>query len=164
MLKTLFGWLFKRDEPPIIDEKWSMPYAKTELGRPSAVNPMKGRIRVPMKGNGTFSFDIVGESNYQVALEKISGRKTAEGKSFKCLAEVMHEPENPHDPNAVVVKIDGSVVGYFSKPDAKDYFTQIGESGKVNVRSPVTAMIVGGSKTKSREGHYGVKLDVTRHS
>jgi hypothetical protein len=100
-------------------------------------------------------------THYQNALEALAGKKTRDGKEFRCTANVSPEPANPFDPNAILVEIGGKKVGYFSRADAKDYSSQLKSGGGT---SEVAAMIVGGFKSKTKEGHYGVKLDITRHS
>ena len=164
MLGSIFAWLFKKNRPAPIDDGWSIPTSAPISTLKGVNNPLRNQIRVPPKGNGTYSFDIVGESNYQDALAKISGRKTREGKEFKCTAQVIAEPDNKHDSNAIAVKIDSQLVGYFSRADAKDYSDQLRASGEGRATYSVAAMIVGGFKTKTREGYYGVKLDITRHT
>jgi len=162
MIGRLLQLLFKRGGPPPVDDKWSLQ-TPSAISKAQPHNTLRGRIRVPLKGNGSYSFDIVGESNYQDSLAIIAGRKTRDGKEFRCSAQVEPEPANPHDSNAVVVKINGLVVVYFGRADARDYVEQLRSSGLVLSASDVGAMVVGGYKSRDREGHYGVKLDVTRH-
>lgn len=162
MIGKLLGFFFKREEPLIVEEdKWSLPAFQSASENVRTQNPLKGRIRIPLKGNGAFAFDIVGEASYQVALETLAGKKTREGKEVRCTAKVSREPANLHDPNAVKVEIGGKTVGYFSRADAKDYTGQLQSIGGGTCE--VAAMIVGGFKSKTKEGHYGVKLDITRH-
>lgn len=164
MLKWLLGLFFKRAETAVVPETWSANRRLESASWQTQKNLLAGKLRVPLKGNGSFSFDIVGESSYQPALEKIAGRKTTEGKDFACRATVCLEPLNPHDPNAVKVEIAGQTVGYFSKPDAKDYAGQLSGNSHATRSEEVAAKIVGGFKSKTKEGHYGVKLDITRHA
>ncbi len=163
MFRKMLDFFFKREEPPIVeDDKWSIPSSVPTSGNVRPHNPLKGRIRIPLKGNGSFAFDIVGEASYQVALEALAGKKTREGKELHCTAMVSREPENSHDPNAVKVEIGGKTVGYFSWADAKDYSGQLQSIG--GGTCDVAAMIVGGFKSKTKEGNFGVKLDITRHT
>jgi hypothetical protein len=59
---------------------------------------------------------VVGESCYQEALLGFLRRT---GRSM--VATVEPEPTNPHDANAVVIKIEGEVVGYLSRNHAKRF-------------------------------------------
>ena len=64
---------------------------------------------------------VVGESNYQDAIRSICGSHEWEDVSFDCVAVLLPEPSNPHDPNAVMVQIDACRVGYLSRTDAVGY-------------------------------------------
>ena len=64
--------------------------------------------------------NVVGESNYQPAIRAACGWKPGQDTRFECFAELVPEPTNPHDPNAVMVRIDGQRVGYLSRQDAKE--------------------------------------------
>jgi hypothetical protein len=71
---------------------------------------------------GQHDLEVVGESHYQDILWRIVGRKTAERVrvAVRCCCLVA-EPENPHDANAIAVRIDGATVGYLSRSDAAEY-------------------------------------------
>jgi hypothetical protein len=114
-----------------------------------------------LHGPGTFSIDIVGESHYQNALDRICGGKTPDGHNLIVQAELIHEDKNPYDKKAVRIDIEGMTVGYFSKELAREYRKRITEAGYPGVTAVCNAMIVGGWKReKHNEGHYGVKLDL----
>ncbi|MOA63747.1 hypothetical protein D3C78_1895820 [compost metagenome] len=72
-----------------------------------------------------------------------------------------HEPTNPHDRNAVMVLIDGYLVGYFAREDAKRHLRKLKKLGMPST-TPLSAnaVIIGGWKDKRSEGAYGVKLDI----
>lgn len=98
---------------------------------------------------------VVGESHYQAALEELAGGKTAEGHMLACTADLVREPDNPHDPKAVAVFIQGRKVGYLPKGSAK---RMVGD------RATCAAQIVGGWRRREAgawdEGHYGVEIDL----
>jgi hypothetical protein len=49
--------------------------------------------------------EIVGESNYQPALERLSGGKTPDGTRVAGgMAILFPEPQNPYDSNAIAVR------------------------------------------------------------
>lgn len=102
-----------------------------------------------------YCFDIVGESNYQVALAAIAGQKQSVGKQYFCTAVIAREPNNPYDKYACVVTIDNKKVGYISKADNRNLISAFSEKG-----FPITvpAMIVGGWSNAATAGSYGVKL------
>lgn len=114
-----------------------------------------------LPGPGTYSFDIVGESNYQKALEKICGGKARDSAEFKTEAVLILENSNPHDNNAVRVDIENMTVGYLSRSNAKLYRKELARLGHANLTCKCKAMIVGGwSRSKSDQGNFGVKLDL----
>jgi HIRAN domain len=60
---------------------------------------------------------VVGTSHYQDALLELSGRRGDEEIRLTKVAMFVPEPDNPHDPNAIAVRIDGRLVGYLSRDD-----------------------------------------------
>lgn len=60
---------------------------------------------------------VVGTSHYQPALLELSGRQGDEEVRLTKVAVLVPEPDNPHDPNAIAVKIDGRLVGYLSREE-----------------------------------------------
>ena len=64
--------------------------------------------------------NVVGESHYQPAIRAACDWKPAEDTLFECMAELVPEPTNPHDENAIMVKIGGRQVGYLSREDAEE--------------------------------------------
>jgi hypothetical protein len=122
-------------------------------------------MMLKVEGEGTFEFDIVGESHYQDALEAIAGPKCPDGVEYECEATLSPEPSNPHDPNAVRVEIEECKVGYLPREAAKmwrDMMTRVGLPGQSMV---LDALIIGGWRRELRdgtitEGSFGVKLDI----
>lgn len=114
-----------------------------------------------LEGDGDFECEVVGESNYQAALVKITGGKTKDGHELDCVADLVPEPTNRHDRNAIMVQINGHLVGYLCRPHAaalSDILSQKGIAG-----AQANAVIVGGwarRTSRNAEGHFGVKLDI----
>lgn len=100
-----------------------------------------------------YTFDIVGEQSYQSNLKKIAGKKEVESKYVQVVANVISEPSNPYDKNAIKVEINGLIVGYISKNEARTISQR-----KINKAVP--AVINGGWKDDESEGSYGVKLAI----
>ena len=71
-----------------------------------------------LDGDGDYLCDVVGESHYQAALNRIAGGKTEDGHQIECTAILVPEPTNSHDRNAVKVMIAGAQVGYLSRTHA----------------------------------------------
>lgn len=113
-------------------------------------------LYVQIEGDGAFEFEIVGESHYQTALAVICGGKTENGHERYCVAYLIPEPDNPHDPNAILVEINGLQVGYIDKHSAPRMSKAMnGETVTID------AVIVGGwIRDDGSEGHFGVKLDL----
>jgi hypothetical protein len=101
---------------------------------------------------------VVGESYNQAAIQAIAEAHPDRGpldESAQCRVSVglVPEPDNPHDPNAVRVEIDGRKVGYLSRVDAARY-CELGLG-----RSAADALIVGGwDRGADERGSYGVRL------
>lgn len=64
---------------------------------------------------------VVGEAQQQEVLHRVSRRRGVESVQWPCEATLVREPDNPFDPRAVAVYIEGSKVGYLSRGDALDY-------------------------------------------
>ena len=66
--------------------------------------------------------DVVGESNYLPDIRRVIGKAhRPEGAEHCFPALLVHEPVNPHDRQAVAVKIAGAKVGYLARSDAARY-------------------------------------------
>jgi hypothetical protein len=60
---------------------------------------------------------VVGTSHYQAALLELAPRQSDEEVRVEKLASLVPEPDNPHDPQAIAVQIDGLLVGYLSRDE-----------------------------------------------
>ena len=99
------------------------------------------------------------ESHYQADLERIVGGRTAESATFKCIGILIPEPDNPYDPHAVCVSVDGCRVAYLSRDWAAKFNAALLSSGYT--RASCKAMIVGGwDRGEDYRGHFGMKLDI----
>ena len=110
---------------------------------------------------GEFSWDVVGESHYQDALDRTCGGRTEEGHKKIVHALVVPETGNPHDAWAVAIHLDEGMVGHLSRGDARRYRLAIARMGFSGVAFKVPARIAGGWKrSETDQGNYGVKLDI----
>ena len=101
-----------------------------------------------------FNTPIVGESNYQKALRKSYKDPNAfrKGESAFVDVDLVYEPNNPYDKNAVAVVSTHGTLGYLSKQDAIRYRHLCeGDRDTLSVR----CKIYGGSK-----GLYGAWVDL----
>ncbi len=94
--------------------------------------------------------NVAGESHYQEALHEIVG-PGAEGEvALDTEALLVPEPSNPHDPNAVMVQIDGRLVGYLPRHEAVAYgatLRKLSERGRTGACEARIAGHGGGSGT-----------------
>jgi hypothetical protein len=106
--------------------------------------------------------DVVGEATYQSALERIAGGKTPEGGQRKRFtAQLVREPTNKWDRNAVRCDIGGQPVGYLSRDEASAFHAVI--DGLTSEGTPATcrASLSGGwDRGGGDTGHFGVVLNV----
>jgi collagen type III alpha len=66
--------------------------------------------------------EVVGESNYLDQIKRVVGKSHhPDGAEHLHPALLVPEPDNPHDRNAVAVKIGGQTVGYLPREDAAEY-------------------------------------------
>lgn len=73
-------------------------------------------------GGSEHVLQTVGESHYQPSLQWACDGTNADGPNHpRVLAELIPEPRNPHDPNAVRVQVGGRLVGYLAREDAAVY-------------------------------------------
>lgn len=109
-------------------------------------------------GDGDFAMNVVGESHHQLEIERIAGGRTGNSAHMECVATLVPEPDNPHDPNAVLVTIDGLSVGYLEHNIAPLFNAALQMTGCEG--ATCSAIIVGGwSRGKTDRGSFGVRLD-----
>lgn len=109
-----------------------------------------------------WTVEVVGESNFQSAIAGHYRRSGGVDSDLKCEAELVPEPTNPHDENAIPVQIGGLTVGYLPRDRAKEYRAQIAKLPQLNAAISCSAKIVGGHQLEDGEpAHFGVKLNVS---
>lgn len=104
---------------------------------------------------------VVGESYRQDTLWAIVGGWRSAPVRYDIVAELVPEPDNTHDPNAIMVQISGELVGYLSRQDAASYLpgllSLIGSSASGQVA--LDGVIVGGGAREDGIGRLGVFLN-----
>ena len=112
-------------------------------------------------GPGTYELEVVGESHYQRALESICGGRTEESANRHVQAHLVLEDDNPHDPLAVRIDIQGKTVGYLSRETARAYRDRLREAGHPRLVGVCKAVIRGGwDRGPHDRGYFGVWLDL----
>src|SRR4051812_36876385 len=81
---------------------------------------------------GDETLEVVGESHRQEELWQIVGGHREDYVRFDVHAVLVPDAANPHDPNAVEVRIEGVLVGYLSREDAAHYLPGVLRTMKAN--------------------------------
>ena len=148
----LFSWLF--------GETKSKPHLKKSPRVKMPTTPENVNF---IRGDGSFSFEVVGESHYQSALQWICGPRKEDGENKQEIALLIFEDSNPHDNQAVCVKIRGKRVGYLSRDDARTFREMVRQANIPDNGLDLAcyAVIRGGwDRGEEDEGLYGVWLDI----
>jgi hypothetical protein len=155
---AIMGWLTKlligtgkaASKPTPRGRRLPSPQARQAAGP-------AGALSIP--GGAGYPRAVVGESRCQEALSAICGGHNREGHELEPIAQLVPEPQNPFDPNAVMVMIQGQKVGYLMRDDAPRYLKALAAIGRHGDIASVRAKIVGGWRTNQHDaGHFGVKL------
>jgi hypothetical protein len=142
-------------------EKVRNPPRPTRVPAAPGDAPLPRHRPVNLPGPGRFDVETVGESHYQDALEAICGPRTEDGEDRVVEAWLVLEDANPYDALAVRVDIDGHVVGYLSRVNARVYREQLAAQAVGVVRASCLARIRGGwDRGPDDQGFYGVFLDL----
>jgi HIRAN domain len=110
---------------------------------------------------GDDPLEVVGESRYQDALWMIVGGRRSDPVRFAVEAVLEPEPQNPYDPNAVKILVEGHHVGYLSRENAALYrpgLLRLIEESPTG-RVALEGQIVGGGPRRDGIGLLGVFLD-----
>lgn len=105
---------------------------------------------------------VVGESHYQPALELAAEGRCEEGP-VQCLviAQLVAEPQNEHDPNAIQVRVDGNCVGYIPRDETYRFHPFLGVfSEEIGEVATCRAWIKGGWQRGQARGTFGIDLDI----
>src|SRR5918992_614254 len=87
--------------------------------------------------------NVAGESHYQEALRELAGETAGEEVRVECTAGLATEPDNPHDPNAVAVRIEARLVGYLPRAEAVAYGPIVRDIEERGRAAAAQAMIAG---------------------
>lgn len=118
-------------------------------------------MQIELQGPGDFAVEVVGVSRRQDALAAIVERHGRSGRTVTLDALLILESTNPHDANAVRVEIDGALIGYLSRDNARRYRADLTAAGTPQATVQCKARIVGGFETSTGErASFGVRLDL----
>lgn len=92
--------------------------------------------------------EVVGESHYVKEIRSLfDGEPGAVGDELYLTAQLIPEPDNNHDPNAVSVRINGTRVGYLPREDAGRYAGVLSALMERGMLPQVQARVWGGVRT-----------------
>ena len=118
-----------------------------------ALMPAEGTY-ILIQSSGNFSVSLAGESHYFDAISMATHRRTGE---HLVLAELIREPENKFDSNAVRAEINGRTVGYIPREEAPSFHALLSYGGSINKRIFVSSRVW----VSNEEDSYGsVTLDI----
>lgn len=156
-LEGFVGWLSRMLGAP---KPVPQPVPKP---RPPRRKPLSLSRPAVVIRTGSYPTNAVGESYRQEALERICGGYRRDAQDLECEAQLVPDPGNPHDPNAVRVEIDATQVGFLGRDDAARYVSELASAGLAGRTVHCAAKIVGGWKTNQHDaGHFGVCLAIPK--
>jgi hypothetical protein len=119
-------------------------------------------LQLPTLRSAGWLVDVVGESFYQDAIEEAAGGRSEDGAVIPLVtAQLVREPGNPHDHNAVRVDIGGQTCGYISRYEAPDYHDVLAAMAEIGRPATCRAWITGGwDRGGDDRGHFGIRLDL----
>ena len=104
---------------------------------------------------------IVGEARRQDVLEELACGRDDRGCLVRHVtAELVREPENPHDSDAVRVDVGGRTVGYIPRDEAPDFHPVIAALWGTGAPATCRATLTGGWARPDDRGHIGLCLDI----
>lgn len=157
---ALMVYIGKTHNPKPGKPQPASPQALEPATSPTISRPAKGKP-LDLVGSGEFSCEIVGESNYQSALNNICGGKTEQGHEIDVPAQLQLDNTNAYDPLAVKVCIRGQKVGHLSRVAARHFRATHHAAIDAGVDAfNCMARITGGWDRPDSEGSYGVRLDI----
>lgn len=115
----------------------------------------------PISGSGDFATHAVGESHHQAALAGLAKHAECPRDGLPFRAQLVPDPDNRFDPDAVKVQIAGQQVGYLSRDDAALFHDMMHDDGCDGWAAEVVAIILGGFVHRDgTRASYGVRLDL----
>lgn len=100
--------------------------------------------------SGADRLRVAGTSHHQEPLAAAAGPKRAGGVELRTRFALVAEPDNPHDPAAIAVRLEdgGAHVGYLPREEAARY-GRLMEAVAARGRRPVSGgVILGGDETR----------------
>lgn len=106
---------------------------------------------------------VVGESHYRPAIQRVVGKRQAAGHKVVVDAELVWQPDNRYDPNAIAVIIAGAKCGHLSRADAVRYRPVMERLRHIGLVPVVRADIYGGFQRDDGDwADFGITLYVAK--
>lgn len=120
--------------------------------------------QLPTLAPGFDAIGVVGESNYQPALEHAAQGRTPDGCRVQhVMTQLVREPRNKYDRNAVRVDIDGRTVGYVPREDAPSLHHVLDHLASHGYPATCRAYLRGGwDRGRDDRGSIGCVLDLAQ--
>ena len=99
-----------------------------------------------VSGYGQHDVEVTGTSRYQKYLQVLSKRHLNINGEQSLIAKLHYENNNTYDKNAIRVVINGGIVGYLSREDAKFFRKRIEGVGQEGTIISCKARITGGTR------------------
>lgn len=125
-------------------------------------------------GEDESSWEIRGESHYEEGISRVFNKFLAEGaERNSLLALLVHEPKNPHDPNAIRVDLaltgqsnqaDVAVAGYLGREMAEQFFEMVIAAMDKGYLPVMSVQVIGGTPAKPSLGVWLGAGDAGAHS
>jgi hypothetical protein len=127
-----------------------LPFARRPVGIPDSTWQLYP---------GGEELEVVGEASYQDALWSLSGGSLGDRIRYDIVAVLIPEPENPHDVNAISVRIADKQVGYLPRQIAAMYVSGLRQlMSRSSSDVALHGVIVGGGYYEDGPGRLGVWL------
>lgn len=112
-------------------------------------------------GTGFYSVAAVGTKFHLEALQRLCQNPPGAQAFLMCAAELFPEPDNPHDSNAVAIRIDGLKVAHLARDAAPGVVCALSRAGlPVDAVTLAKAVVSGGLSTPGRNYAYAIDLDI----
>lgn len=112
-------------------------------------------------GTGFYPVAAVGTKFHLEALRRLAQNPPGTHAFLLCAAELVPEPDNPHDSKAVAIRIDGFNVAHLAREAAPGVPSALSRAGlPADAVTLAKAVVSGGLSTPDRDYAYTIDLDI----
>lgn len=111
-------------------------------------------------GDMMFSVPVRGVEYYRDAIAEIAGNPPGKPALVYCAAMLVLDDDNPHDPKAVSVWVEGVQIGHLPREYAPEFRRRLLTAGIPGAVTTCDALITKGLVTEDRQYAYCVELDL----